>query len=334
MRPQPAIALTRKDCEALAVGIEAVRLLRAHFPAFYAQHAAALPAVPERLLGAVAALLQLVEETYRLPLSWPEDDMGEELDHCEDPAETLVMYDGVSVEFMAELGRHVYQMLPAYYGIGVQLLLEDGYSTADPLRLALYQLFQHTQLSIGVDIPMLLEEAHGLPAAVAEAIGMLHPLPRDVGTRELCALVARDLPEAADLPDPGRLVRYAFGETGNPLADTNEHEQIEVFGVHPDGWDWSQLAQVAAWSQEAQQLDLAFGRWHRRVVDAGPAGVELLGELVHRHARTLRRRDKRQARSSRALIDTLGAALEEETHDDDDTPGAALAARAAAAPAA
>lgn len=290
--------LHREELGAYEVGLEAARLLRRHFPAFFVDSAAPLPLTPPALLGALLALLQCVEGAHGLALRWPEADW-DELPRGATPAETLALFDDVTPELLMDLSYYLAQVRPAYHGDEVALITDEGHETECPLRLTLYHLFQHTGYGLGVEVETLVE-GHRLEAVILGC----RPLPSDAPVAELCERAAAHIPEAAGLGEPAALIRYAFARTGNPLADTGDYEVQAVYmGEEPDYWPWetADFPALAAQQAAARALEEAFRHWAMRLDRTGAAGVELLAELLHREAAALRRRDRRAARGAAAL---------------------------------
>lgn len=305
--PRPAFRLTAEGLEAYMVGLDALELLREHFPAFFQEHVASVPARPEKLLGAVTAFFQLVERERGLNLRWPDDDVGS-LVPCEDPVDTLHSFEWCSPEFLRDLGFFIRQVRPVYHGLGVQLFVDEEYSLDEPLQLTIHWLLEDSAFDIGLEMQMVLDCARDLSVTVEEAIARLRPLPAEVVGAELFTLVAREIPEAAHLPRPSNLLFYAVGQTGNPLADTNEYEIDALhYGDDAETWHWSDIDRLAAWQAEARAIEDAFLAWQARVRNAGVAGVEEVAEIFHRAARTLKRRNVRQEQTAKTLMGVLDA---------------------------
>ncbi len=283
------------EVSAYLVGLEALALLQRFEPDFWAAHVAAQQVTPTLLIGAVAAFFQL-QEQRGLALVWPNEGCYALQTAIEaTPEATLVGFSDVEPSYLAdECAPSVAQPRPTYYGIGLQLFLREGYSVTDPLTLALWWMAHGSALDVGIDIDALLDDARLAPG-VEDAIRDLRMLP--VMSVAACHQAATHLPESAGLAVPADLVRYAFSQTSNPLANISDDERDEVYGWEPGDHDWSERDQLAAWSGEAKTIQEAYLAWALRVKQAGPAGIVEVGRILHAAARRAKREE--QARAER-----------------------------------
>ena len=292
-----------EEAAAYLVGIEALALLQRFEPDFWATHVAAQKVTPMLLLGAVAAFFQL-QEQRGLALDWPSEGCHAGLRDCLEvtPEATLVSFSDVEVSFLGdECAAFIAQPRPSYYGIGLQLFLHEGYDLTDPLTLALWWMAQGSALDVGIDIDALLNDARGLAPGVEDAIRNLRRQPLSIA---VCHHAATSIPESAGFAVPADLIRYAFSQTSNPLANISDDEREEVYGwEEPGEYDWSARDQVAAWSSEARAIQAFYLAWAQRVKQAGPAGIVEVGRIMHAAAQRAAREEA--ARAARPLIQIL-----------------------------
>lgn len=286
--------LADEEIGAWRVGLEGARLLAVHFEDSFRAHAAALRLTPTQLLGCCAAFWQLVKQAG-LPLreiGSAYDGWGEmELDDT--PEETLVSFDGVSPGYLADLGYNLWCPRPCYYGWGVQALLDEGQGQPDALTALLWHLFAKTSLGLGVD---LAEVTKDLDEAVLIEIARITPLPSGAPIHTLAAHLdlelARAIAESKDdlVRATGQLIEYAFGKTGNPLADNSDYEVDAILmGEIDEGWSWDELPQMITLSRQARALETAYGQWGRRIDRDPAANVRALGIAIHKAARAAER---------------------------------------------
>lgn len=272
-------------------GIGGLQLLGRHFPDFFREHAAARAVEPAQLLGCCAAFFQLVKQAG-LPLRDIGDSYAyDELEFADTPAETLRMYNAVSMEYLSNLGYYLWVPRPSYFGLGVESMLDEGGQSPGALTATLWHLFQHTPLGMGVDLHAFAEH---LDTETRYEIERIKPLSKDAPIHLLAAHLA--IPEAQGIAESkddvlratGQLIEYAFGKTGNELAN---HSDYDVEAIHmgdtDEQWAWRELPELARLSAEAQALEHAYGVWAARV-GQNPAAVRQLGIAVHKAARAAR----------------------------------------------
>lgn len=295
---RPDVPLGEEAVYAVNNGLEAASYLRSYFPDFYRAHVERAPLHTGRLLGCCMALWQLTQ-LRGLALNWPAEGYGRSLEYdCRpDPAETFAAYEWASEEFLSELGYFISQVRPRYYGLGVQIAIEQQIS--DPLTLLLWWLTQDTPLALGIDLYKYLQDVN---VRLADEIMRLRPLPPVDDVREVLAAVAAELPEGQGLARPVDLFLIAFGRTSNPLLNTNEDEIGQVHdGEAPDEWGWDEIDRLAALSHEAEIVSDAYENISGQLTPE-PAGYRALRSLAARFYRAARRIRRRGRDPEKTLI--------------------------------
>jgi hypothetical protein len=301
--------IASEEAESWRVAMNAAYLLREHFPDFYRVHVAHRETTLAGGLGLCCAFWQLMEDVYHVELRWPEDHAyidGYTIRDgiaVADPVEWLGTFDDVSEEWMSSNWFWLNEPRPVYYGLGVQAMTSGDLGPPGLLLLLLWHLFSHTDLSVGAG---LLETIYG--QTEDEDILDLMRL-RWLNTwnaRELLVEVAAHIPEAQHLPEPSALLRYCFGNTGNPLADTSIDEMIVVHGGedYGDEWSWSDMETLARRQQEAKAISEAYIAWRDRIEFEGMPALRKLAALIHRCARRFQRAEKQR---DNRLITLLGS---------------------------
>jgi hypothetical protein len=155
-----------------------------------------------------------------------------------------------------------------------------------------------------MDMGVVVDAARGLAPGVEQAIVSLRPL--SGMSNEVCTHAAALIPEAAGLAVPADLIRYAFGQTSNPLANTSVNEEQEVWGGEADDYAWADRNKLVRWSGEAAAIATVYEAWAARIKRAGAAGIEEVSITLHAAARAIKRRDAVRAKQpAPTLIDLL-----------------------------
>ncbi|HNP71821.1 MAG TPA: hypothetical protein PKK15_11950 [Kouleothrix sp.] len=295
--------------QAWMVGIAAAELLYEYFPDFYqATNTDAMSATLPRLLGCCAAFWQLVERRG-LKLRWPGEHTygGLTLNELPDaPEETILVFDGVSEEWMSDLGHFLVMPRPRFYGYGVQALLDqesDNYP-CEPLTILLWHLFADTPLGLGVP---LLPMATNIDEELAFDLFRIKPLPGNLPVQLFGAQLQLEIAQAYDVP-AWDLISYAFGKTTNDLANYDEYEVEAIYmGEIDEGFEWREIDRLAQQQRAAERLEAAYTAWSGQVKQLG-ALRRLAGQL-HRAARAAERELQTAPKS---LLVLLGTETEEE----------------------
>jgi hypothetical protein len=256
---------------ALEVGLCAADVLIEHFPAFAERTGlTGIPVTNGKILGCCAALWQLTEQEKGIELRWAGESYGVWTDglaryQCEaDPAETLRMFSDAADEFLGEIGHFVFSPQPAYFGYGVEELLdhESDNFPSSPLTLALWHLFNATPLGLGIDVSTM---AANIEQELAFDILRIKRLPPSTPIATLCSLFK--LPVAKQYGvEVQDLIAYPAAKTRNPLANNSDYEVEAIYmGEMNDQWDWSQLDELAALSQGANRIAEAYSDWDSQV---------------------------------------------------------------------
>lgn len=300
-----SLVVDEDSARAIDVGLEGVTLLQQHYPAFAeAARVTDLPLTLPQLLGCCAAFWQLVDRDAGMPLlRWPEDDCGE-MDPEATPELTLVAYDGCGEDFMTQAIAHfVTCPRPHYWGWGVESLMEewDG-DVSDALALTLWHLFGDTPWAIGADLAAVAEDGR----VDLETITRLKPLPADTPLALLATKLV--IPEAARFTvPPDELLRYAFGQCENELANHTDYEIEAIhYGELDEAWGWDDIPALIADAQEAQRLEQAYGAWQRRVTDRPEREIPALAADLRAAARAAA---AELAQPPRALLSLIGRPL-------------------------
>lgn len=307
-RRRDELPIVGELAEGYATVLGGAELLCEYDPAWFGTHVAHRPVTLPIGLGVVLAFLQKVDLEV-VPLRWPCDyetmmygrTLKDDLEPT--PEATLVAFDGVDEEWLnATLRWFLVQPRPQYYGIGAQSIVTGDFLTGEvvpsaysPLTVLLWHLFGTTGVTLGgLDWDLL----GGL---LAEQLVAIRPLPPET---PIPALFARL--QAARMPGfmpvnvtPDQLIRYAFGQTGNVLADysTEEADQIDT-----DAWNWEQLPALRTQAIAAVTIAAAYDAWERQVLLVTSAGApDTSGAL-----RALRRVAGWLHREARAAIAATG----------------------------
>lgn len=278
-------AIDSETCDAWRVAIAAPLALYEAFPAFYAEQALdGAVLTPELAIGCAAALWQLTEQAGAA-LRWPGEYSGDydgitRYDLAGDPADTLRTFTEVEPGYLAELGGYVWSPQPAYYGWGVQSMLENERYADNLLTAALWHLFHDTSLGLGIDIDTLL---HQIDEDDRIEILRMRRLPRDVPMNLFAQHL--DLPAARQHGVAALdLIGYAFGQTNNELANHDEYEVLEyLMGEFEEDYTWRDIPDLVRRSQQARAIFNAFIDW-RDHVDTVPK-VRRLAAQLHKAAR-------------------------------------------------
>ena len=292
------LALADEEAGGFQTGLDAALLLQRHFAAFYAAHVAAQRITPPFLLGCVAAFWHLVEERG-VSLRWPGDYAGA-MERGDTPLESLTMFDDVSIEYLSELSHSLYTPRPEYYGLGVQSVLEEWADAPSILTIALWHLFQHTPLSIGM--PLSLEAlTREYDEDLLGRIFRMKPLPSTVALSTMFDLLT--IPEAGDL-GAAMLIQYAFAKVENDLANWTDYEvEAITMGEEDEQWDWAALDELARSAAEAQLLEASYESWSLRVGLDPAREIPKLAGALHKAARAA---EREIADVGRPLITLLG----------------------------
>lgn len=297
LRPSP---IDPSDADGWDVGLLAARIFQELFPEVFADLVAPQTCTPGRLYQAACAFLSLVDErlfSIQDPsmLSLPTDPIAylQKRPPCE----------GEAALGSLEEGRFsVLQPWPLAYGLGVQSVMnnyeEMGETAYSALTLGLWQLFSQTSLAVGYAIEDLADDL--TPAATAAVLALCPLPPTDVAS----LLRGLSLPGRPYGADVGTLIWYAFGQTGNLLADYTDWELGEMFD-HND-MDWVDAAEIAEQARQARELSGAYGMWERAVTIDPSRELAYLANLLH-------------ARAAGAPLDgprTLAELFEDSHHDD------------------
>jgi hypothetical protein len=294
---------------AYRVGLRAAALVYEHFPAFYAATALdAKPITPWLLPGCCAAFWQLVEQKG-LELRWPGDPYGEGLTRYElapTPEQTLIQFDGVSPEWMCQLSHNIHVPRPVYHGYGVQALLDqesDNYPY-EVLTVALWHLFQHTPLGLGVPIAPM---AANIDEDLASDVFRIKPLPSNTPLNLLWSILDLKVAGAAGVK-ANELIGYAFGKTANDLADYDEYEVEAVYmGEVDEGWDWGDIDRLIVLQREAKWLEETYAAWAQQV-----RTLDDVRRLAHQLHKAARAAERELQEPPKTLLTLLGHDYQEE----------------------
>jgi hypothetical protein len=292
------LALADEEAGGFQTGLHAAQLLRRHFGAFYGEHVANRQITPWLLLGCVVAFWHLAEERG-VKLRWPHDYYGE-MERGDTPLESLTMFDGVSMEYLSELSYSLYTPRPEYFGLGIQSVLEEWAQLPNLLTIALWHLFQHTPLSIGMPLSFEALTKEYDEDLIARILRM-KPLPSDTALNTMFSLL--EIPEAASLGS-ALLVQYAFGQTENDLANWTDYEVESItMGEQDEQWDWGAMGELARLSAEAQLLEASYEAWAARITRDPEREIPKLAGALHKAARQA---EREIADVGRPLITLLG----------------------------
>lgn len=293
---QASHLIFQEERHAFLVGLRAAWLLSDRWPDLYQEHVAQQSADLPLLFGCMVALRQLVE-LAGVPLRGG-NDHGYYLDvpsYAETPADTLTMFNAVGVEYMIEYADLSTHLCPRYYGIGAQGLL-DAEEAPDILTLLLWHLFSQTPWAMGA-FPSFEQLSGSIEEDVLFRIDRIKRLPSDAPLGLLAyhlslpeaRQVAREL--APDCPDgeavaTKALLEYAFGRTGNTLADHSDYEVEAIYmGEMDEEWSWDMLPRMAELAREAEALEEAYRAWAQRVGDTPEREIPKVAGAIHKAAR-------------------------------------------------
>lgn len=246
------------------VGLNTAELFQRFFPLEFAACVADRPTTIPELCCVAEAFLGMVNQRLFALDEWGEVDIPI------DPMTHLERVDRYDLDhatyLLGDASWPFEQPHPCFYGLGVQSVLND-YMDADPadqewevLTLGLWQLFSSTAWAIGYDIADLSEH---LPKAHRQALNRLRPLPElsNDGVHLLLDTFTLDRPYGGP---GGNLIRYAFGRTGNDLANMTTVEVGDLFDTYETSWnDTFDLVEA---SREAVKLFTSYSAWERAVM--------------------------------------------------------------------
>lgn len=243
------------------VGLTAVKQLRALFPDWYARHVARRPLTRSGLLAVACAFLALVnnelfEQEECIVLDVPANPLNA-LRYAEDDSDDPLLT-------LQEASYFLHQPHPYYYGVGMQVVLEDE-RPQSMLTLALWHLCRETNWSTGVDVGAVIEFSH-VPPNTQTIIERLRPLPP--GTDMANIVKATRLPGHPWSSRLEELLSYPFARCDNPMLNITNYE-IDVFygGETDDSWrDARSIAENAA---DATAIVALYGQW-ARAIEANP----------------------------------------------------------------
>jgi hypothetical protein len=226
----PDEAITIEDAESWRVALYAAAVLRDHFPDFYTDYVAEQKATCDSSLGICCALWLLAEQQHGIVMHWPSTSIVDELDdrsldehipHDSEPADCITFFSDVSPEYLGYISAYVEAPVPMFLGLNIQSRLSGNAVRPGLLQALIWHLLRQTDFSIatGAELDGALEEFD--PEDRIELLSIT-PLPVGTPIRETLSRVARNIPEAhsLSLSRDDLLLRYAVGQTGNPLADT------------------------------------------------------------------------------------------------------------------
>lgn len=275
---------TEHEIDGYESGLRAIGLLNRHFPEFFAEHAARRPVATTLLFGAACAFWRLMEERG-LQLIWPHEYGYSALQQqCpKAPIEALCCWMWVDFGTMAESVEYfIREPRLEYWGLGVELLLDWDINAfkPGPLLYALWHLFSQTSWSLGIDDLDRLD-LDSIDQATMRLIRRLPPLPASTIVARLWPRVT--IPEAAGVSVQG-LVGFAFGKTGNDLADHSSHEIDEIYAGDYGNWDWGDWKMVVQLQQQARLIQAAFQAWEARIMANPRREILALAEMLHQAA--------------------------------------------------
>lgn len=282
-----------EQMRAIEVGLCAAQVLTEQFPAFAEQtQLAEIPVNNGAMLGCCAALWQLTEQTKGIELRWPGDGYSQFADgitryQCEaDPAATLRMFNDAADSFLAELGHFIFCVRPAYFGYGVEELLDlesDNYPS-DPLTLTLWHLFNETALGLGIDVSTMTAN---IDEDLVFDILRIKRLPKSTPIALLCSVLKLPIADQYGVSVQD-LIGYPSAKTQNELANNSDYEVEAIYmGELDDTWDWAQLDQLARLSHDAEQLSEAYSDWCSQIKTI--QDVRRLAGALHKAARQAER---------------------------------------------
>lgn len=226
-----------EELAAIHYGRAAARLLRRHFPEFYAEHVAQRDTSPRSLLGVVQAFFSLAQQRLRLDYS---DALAIDL---HDPLRVLVppLSDKQALERLEEFhGWGLDEVCPEIYGLPgeIDVLFDDGRNLALAILgyLAEPTAWASSLLEVDEVLAYWIDQVEVSTERIAQ-LDALKPLPPQTDMEQLCLMLEcqqHGLPPDLDI-DLAAAVRFAFGRTGNWFADICADEVAEMGGT---GIDW------------------------------------------------------------------------------------------------
>lgn len=286
-RPSPIGAETVSTYD---IALDLVRRMRDLFPAFYQKHIAERVITPRALEAAICAFLALVNRDLFeiddcMELNVPVDPL-KALDYTE-----VGSRDGLLV--LEEASYWLSQPRALLYGVGVEGILEDE-TPQRALTLALWQLGSATNWSIGLD-PCVVIGHSFIPKEAEMLIPKLPPLLTGVPMETIADEV--DLPGYPYSSRLGELIRYAFGRTGNPMADVTNYEVEVIYGGAVDD-TWNDVHFIAENAAEAREIVKLYDQWASAIDDSPDRELTALARALHEAA-------WRHVPKSNALVDIL-----------------------------
>lgn len=248
------------EADAWQTGLKAMQHCRRLFPDFFAEHLAARSLTAQALYSACSAFLALVHRDLFAVSDWC--DM---LD-CTDPVAALdakPWRNNISTrDFLAQIEENKGFLLsphPELYGIGVRELI-DGEMEIDqygPLTIALWYMAEPTSFGLGLDWHELLRD---MRQPWVEVVLSLPQLPAHL---DFAAYTERlGMGVNGEHVGEGCLFAYAFGDTGNPVADYTYYEVEAIHGGFAIT-SWDRAGDVSALVREAITISTAYGVWWR-----------------------------------------------------------------------
>jgi hypothetical protein len=285
-------------------GLTCVRLIRDHFPAFYAaQELATRPLTPRTLLGAAGACLALVHQEAISLIEYA----CEPFPVWNDPT-TFLTGDwspqaGGDWDWDAHTGSIGDLLATTVQGLLSQTpMVVYGWDDDDvgfnpdswQALIGLWAICRHTAWSYIDDHTLDEWEMHGFLAPD------LARLPAPTAMDALCAALTAPWPDDAESPVPlGQVVQYAFKQTGNMFADTG-FEEADLEGCRAVGL-------LSATGDHVQELrtESTAGRAIadacadlNRAIAGDPALLQRLADHLVATAATLPRRNTRQRKTT------------------------------------
>lgn len=235
--------------------IEVIELISTHFPTYAAQ-VSGVPATVDRLPALARAWAYWVHhERFEIEGAladesevWRVRPMGELLDEIRQGGEAPGDW------YYEALDVIVQRPNPTWRGLGLQVLIEQGYPDHDMFAVATWWLMAKTRIAPFDESTIAQLSPQGAEAMERLGFPQLPQWVDEAGFIQACQTIDINPRCRARLPGgkfPVRqLLGYALGLTGNPLLDVGEFEVAEVYlGSHDLEWD--DLDQITAWEREA-----------------------------------------------------------------------------------
>jgi hypothetical protein len=307
VRDATFLAVRSEEWEARVNGLRAADILQHQFPGFSAAHVSGRPATPKHLLGAVQALVSLVEA---LGVELPDtSDIRTDRDNpaaALDRLPSFVRTDDDALGALESCRWMLEALRPVVYGQvhEVEPLFEGGEQNL--LALMLWILADQTSWSLtSGDIADIVDYAIGEikpeRAAFAGRIDRLRleQWPGNLLMHELAKRLDRVTCNGTNL---GAAVRYVFSATGLQFADLSL-EELDEMGWTGMDWHTVDFGHVAERQAEARQVAQHYYDLDN-LVSADPvvfdAVVAALGDAVKATLQAARRREQRKARAVQA----------------------------------